>query len=31
MTLTAGEQYLLELMNRARLDPAGEADAWVST
>ena len=25
MTLTAGEQYLLELMNRARLDPAGEA------
>ena len=25
MTLTAGEQYLLELMNRARLDPAAEA------
>lgn len=25
MTLTAGEQYLLELINRARLDPAGEA------
>lgn len=25
MTLTANEQYLLELMNRARLDPAGEA------
>lgn len=25
MTLTAAEQYLLELINRARLDPAGEA------
>lgn len=25
MTITAAEQYLLELMNRARLDPAGEA------
>jgi Ca2+-binding RTX toxin-like protein len=25
MTLTANEQYLLELINRARLDPAGEA------
>ena len=25
MTLSAAEQYLLELMNRARLDPAGEA------
>lgn len=25
MALTAAEQYLLELMNRARLDPAGEA------
>lgn len=25
MALTANEQYLLELMNRARLDPAGEA------
>lgn len=25
MSLTAGEQYLLELTNRARLDPAGEA------
>ncbi len=25
MTLTAGEQYLLELINRARLDPVGEA------
>jgi Ca2+-binding RTX toxin-like protein len=25
MTLTASEQYLLELMNRARLDPAAEA------
>ena len=25
MTLTAGEQYLLELINRARLDPAAEA------
>jgi Ca2+-binding RTX toxin-like protein len=25
MTLTATEQYLLELMNRARLDPAAEA------
>ena len=24
MTLSAAEQYLLELMNRARLDPAGE-------
>lgn len=25
MTLSAAEQYLLELINRARLDPAGEA------
>ncbi|MGB3176896.1 MAG: CAP domain-containing protein, partial [Albidovulum sp.] len=25
MTLNANEQYLLELLNRARLDPAGEA------
>lgn len=25
MSLTANEQYLLEMMNRARLDPAGEA------
>ncbi len=25
MSLSAAEQYLLELMNRARLDPAGEA------
>jgi len=28
MTLTAGEQYLLELINRARLDPVGEAGRY---
>jgi Ca2+-binding RTX toxin-like protein len=28
MTLTAGEQYLLELINRARLDPAAEAERY---
>ena len=28
MTLTAGEQYLLELINRARLDPAAEAQRY---
>ena len=28
MALTAGEQYLLELINRARLDPAAEAQRY---
>lgn len=28
MSLTAGEQYLLELINRARLDPAAEAQRY---
>lgn len=28
MTITAAEQYLLELINRARLDPHGEADRF---
>lgn len=28
MALTAAEQYLLELINRARLDPAAEADRY---
>jgi Ca2+-binding RTX toxin-like protein len=28
MALTASEQYLLELMNRARLDPIGEAQRY---
>ena len=28
MALTAAEQYLLELINRARLDPAGEATRY---
>ena len=25
MSMTAADQYILELVNRARLDPAGEA------
>lgn len=28
MSLTAGEQYLLELINRARLDPVAEAERY---
>lgn len=28
MSLSAGEQYLLELINRARLDPAAEAERY---
>ena len=28
MALTAAEQYLLELINRARLDPQAEADRY---